>query len=265
MNLCLLAAGLVAVAALVMMGIDLHRAAVTGPHWKRRLVTAGLVLLAALGLGSCNRAGSTGGTVVSGPVDSTPDLTKSAQWQRLVAAWKDGEVVAAGARGEYPFDDDGKKKLLARIGAAGKDIDALADAHLLSNTEATLLQTELVRLTQSVEAMRTTGERGWSCYLVWGPHVELDESRQRLADRVPLLKKLAVSERLQPQVLQMIIEGAQQELALAATGVVGQEATATPAGDEPQVFSEVRQQIEKLRSRLDEMPAGASRTSGGAK
>jgi len=42
--------GVIVLGALIVMGADTDRAARTGPRWKRRLITAGLVLLAALGV-----------------------------------------------------------------------------------------------------------------------------------------------------------------------------------------------------------------------
>ncbi len=55
MNLILAVLGLLAVAGLLLAGADIYRAARTGPGWKRRLVTAGLFLLAMLGVTSCEK------------------------------------------------------------------------------------------------------------------------------------------------------------------------------------------------------------------
>ena len=41
--------GLVIVVALVVIGLDLRRAKTRGPRWKRRIITAGLAVLAAVG------------------------------------------------------------------------------------------------------------------------------------------------------------------------------------------------------------------------
>ena len=51
-NLLLALAGVAAVALLVVLGVDLARSARRGPRWKRRLIAAGLGLLASLGVAS---------------------------------------------------------------------------------------------------------------------------------------------------------------------------------------------------------------------
>ena len=51
-NLLLALAGVAAVALLVVLGVDLARSAQRGPRWKRRLIAAGLGLLASLGVAS---------------------------------------------------------------------------------------------------------------------------------------------------------------------------------------------------------------------
>jgi hypothetical protein len=53
-NLLLALAGVAAVALLVVLGADLARSAQRGPRWKRRLIAAGLGLLASLGVASVN-------------------------------------------------------------------------------------------------------------------------------------------------------------------------------------------------------------------
>ncbi|HNW92119.1 MAG TPA: hypothetical protein PKM88_04325 [bacterium] len=53
-GLLITATGVLLVAALLMLGVDLRRAAQTGPRWRRRLVAAGLALLAALGVAGCD-------------------------------------------------------------------------------------------------------------------------------------------------------------------------------------------------------------------
>lgn len=51
-HLALQIAGLLAVIALVVAGADLLRHSRSGPTWKQRLVSAGLLLLTGLGLGA---------------------------------------------------------------------------------------------------------------------------------------------------------------------------------------------------------------------
>jgi hypothetical protein len=53
--LILALAGALSVFVLILLGMNFRRAARTGPSWKRRLLGSGLVLLAALGVTSCER------------------------------------------------------------------------------------------------------------------------------------------------------------------------------------------------------------------
>ena len=53
-NLVLVVAGVATVALLMVLGVDLARAANRGPRWKRRMVGAGLLLLGTLGLAPAN-------------------------------------------------------------------------------------------------------------------------------------------------------------------------------------------------------------------
>jgi hypothetical protein len=53
--------GMVAAGAALVVGLDVYRAARRGPRWKRRLLSAGLAVLAAIGIAACDRAGGAEG------------------------------------------------------------------------------------------------------------------------------------------------------------------------------------------------------------
>lgn len=53
-GLLLAAAGALLVALLLVAGVDIQRAAKSGPRWRRRLVAAGIMLLSALGVTACD-------------------------------------------------------------------------------------------------------------------------------------------------------------------------------------------------------------------
>lgn len=53
-GLLLTIGGTLLVALLLVVGVDIHRAAQTGPRWRRRLVGAGIMLLATLGMTGCD-------------------------------------------------------------------------------------------------------------------------------------------------------------------------------------------------------------------
>ncbi|MBM4042028.1 MAG: hypothetical protein FJ290_26330, partial [Planctomycetes bacterium] len=115
-------AGVVVVAALVLLGLDAWRAARTGPRWRRRLVGAGLSLLALLGVAPTASAAEAPSKLVA--ADGKP-LADSVEWKALDAAWREASDVASGKRGPYPFDNAGKKRLLEALATATKDVEAL--------------------------------------------------------------------------------------------------------------------------------------------
>jgi len=211
--------GLLLVAGLVILGIDLRRAAKTGPKWKRQLLGAALVLLGIAGLwqfgtsdepagGGGDGAGGAGGTATgSGGLEDFPE------WRRLVAVWAEAEAVASGGRGAYPFDKRGKQRLLEDLTAAAGDVDILAQAGRLDASEAGLLREDLRLLVAGVEGKRSTEMRMATCY---EPMMVIParDSAERLAARLPLLERLAAAERLHPAVVRKVLVSVERDLAV---------------------------------------------------
>ncbi len=195
--------GLAAVAAIVIMGYDIQLAARTGPRWKRRLVGAGLALLAAFGQISCSKGDDPPLTDTATDV-ATDNLQDSSHWKRLLTIWKDAEDVASGKQGPYPFNKAGKKRMLNVLEKAGADIEALASAGLLCEAEAGLLKLDLARLTRGVQAKRPTEMRMATCYNPMS-FVPARDSMEHLSARLPLLEKLATTDRLNPQVMEKVL------------------------------------------------------------
>ena len=218
--------GLALVMALIVVGLDLRRAARTGPQWKRRLLAAGLVVVGMLGLYACDGGepgdgGSATSTVTAGgPADS--DLARTPEWQRLTATWSEAEQIASGKRGDYPFDEAGKKRMLERLAEVGTDIGALEAEGVLTAAEAGLLTKELATLTEGVQAKRPTAMIVASCYEVMGVQ-PARESMERLAVRLPLLAQLAAAETLRSEVLKKALGTVEQDLVtLREPGALGQ-------------------------------------------
>jgi len=202
--------GVLLVVALVVLGIDICRAAATGPRWRCRLLGGGLALLSVLGLPACGSSGGAGG---GGSVtNATGDLSQAPEWQRLVATWPEAAEIASGRRGDYPFDESGKKRLLAALAACETDLGALHKAGLLSDPEVGLLKLDLGDLTRGVEAKRPTEMRMATCYepFAFDPG---RESLSRLRARVPLLTRLLQEKKLQPDVVQKVLVSVERDIA----------------------------------------------------
>jgi len=253
--------GLAAVAGLFLAGLNVYRAAGRGPQWKRRLLGAGLALLAALGLVSCAEGGEPGGGKGPGgtKLPAGTGLEASREWRALSAAWKQAEEVVAGKRGAYPFDRAGKKKLLDALAAAAKDVDRLAACGELSAAEAGLLKKDLATLTGGVGRMRPTELRNATCYT---PMMVLParESARRLKERLPLLEKLAGSGKLRSAVVRRVLVSVERDLQTLGDS----KALEYTSGEERRKAEEtreaVRKQVEKLKKLLS-TPTGTASSS----
>ncbi len=246
LTILLTVAGLLLIAALALLGHDVHRAARTGPRWRRRLVAAGLALLAMLGAAPAASAAEAPGKLVA--ADGKP-LADSREWKALDAAWREASEVASGKRGPYPFDEAGKKRLLAALEAAAKGVAALQAKAQIAEAEAGLLRIELGRLAGGVEAMRPTELRNATCYKPMSLGYRAKQSVDRLAARLPLLEKLAGAQQVQAAVVRKVIAAVESDLATLDDERVP---IGYPATDKPKM-AETRKAAAALAAKLKAM------------
>jgi len=240
--------GLVALLGLLLARVDLARAARSGPAWRRRIVGAGLALLSALGLQTATAEPRPGDkTAAPAPRLAASALTATAEWKRIQQIWTEAEAIASGARGAYPFDVAGKKRTLAALDAAGKDVDALLKADRLGAPEAGLLQKALRHLWAGVEAKRPTDMRMATCYEPM-PYTRGQESLKRLQDRLPLLEKLAAARRIDAAVLDKVLRQIEDDLST-IQGPPGHDLTSSGRRAEAQRLAKrARAHIVKIRA-----------------
>jgi hypothetical protein len=231
-SLTLTLIGLAAVLGLLLLRLNPERAAQTGPRWKRRLVALGLVLLTGIGFAGCEKKSTSSGESV--PVNHAPvrnaasvtpavpgntapaivaDLAKTAQWQQVSAAWREAADIGAGKRGDYPFNLAGKKKLLAKLEQARKNIAQLQAIKLLSEPEAGLLAADLTELTAQVNSKRPEEERYTTCYDMMMV-IPARVSMERLAQRLPLLTKMSAQDAISPEVVAKVVGGIEKDIAV---------------------------------------------------
>ncbi|HUT36499.1 MAG TPA: hypothetical protein VNE39_23630 [Planctomycetota bacterium] len=212
LNALLALAGVLMVAALALLGRDVLRAAGTGPRWRRRLVGGGLSLLAALGVPAC---GSSADAPAAKTAPDPKPLADTPEWQRTEATWREADEIASGKRGPYPFDAAGKKRVLAALETAGKDIEALQSNGSLGAAAAGLLRQDLALLVRGVQEKRPTEMRMATCYepMAFTP---VQDSMARLTARLPLLEKLAAAGRVQPQVVAKVLLSVERDIATLA-------------------------------------------------
>jgi hypothetical protein len=177
------------------------------------------------------------------PIEDAP------AWQRTLRTWREAAEVSSGKRGPYPFTATEKQDLLAHLGQAADDVGALAAESRMSLTEAELLGKEIALMVETVAAKRTKEERELSCYkpVLFVPE---RDSLERLAERVPLLERLASEPSVQPAAIEKIVAAISRETAT----LEDEDALVKLSGEE-------RKQAVDLRDRALELLGALKRPS----
>jgi len=254
-------AGLLFVAALLLAGANLLRHSRSGSGWKQRLVSAGLLLLGALGFGSLGGAGCTNNKTTAGkPEVTTPDKpVKPDQPDKLTAdkptadkptdAMKhltslqaEAEAIAAGKKGRHPFDRAAKKQFLAALRKGRDRIDDLQQAGTINAGEAGLCKADLGLLEGKVAGFRPSEMKNATCYQARAIPPPGTVSLARLRRRLPLLQKLAAADKLNPDVTRKVLRRIELDLREA-----GQ-----PQGDaDKALVGDARTLVARIKARLD--------------
>jgi hypothetical protein len=214
-DLLLALVGLVLVVWLVARGRDVQGEA-GAISWRGRALAAALALLALVGLPPAAAADVVVAPLqikLRGPVCRAA-LEGSAEWKRLLAVWAEAAEIGAGKRGAYPFDEAGKKKLLAALQQAITDLEGLVKAGKLTSGEAELLKQDLLQLTSGVAEKRPTEMRAATCYQPRMLPNPVQQSGARLAARLPLLEKLVGEKRLEAVAVRKALEAVERDLAV---------------------------------------------------
>lgn len=275
-------AGLFFVAALLLAGANLLRHSRSGPGWKQRLVSAGLLLLGALGFGSlgagvagCKQGADTAGKppVTTPDTPDTPDkpdkpdtpdkpdkpdkpsADKPADAMRHLAALQaEAEAIAKGKKGQHPFDRATKQQLLDALRKGQDRIDDLQQAGTINAGEAGLWKADLTFLAGKVAGFRPTEMKNATCYQPRAIPPPGSMSLARLRRRLPLLEKLATADKLNPEVTRKVLRRIELDL-----GTVGEPA----GGADKALVGEARALVAKIKARLDgKQGAAAPNTSG---
>ncbi len=257
--------GLLAVFVLVLLGRNVERSAARGPRWKRRILAAGMGLMAALGfLPSCKPSPTKQGSTNAEGTQTAPQKTNRARhlsrqsrqqvrkvsdWRSMVAVFERAEAVASQPSGSYPFDRAGKKKLLADIDAAGQVARKLAESGRITKPEADLLVTELTILRQRVAAFRSKEMQMATCY---EPRLlrPIDETKDRLKQRLTALDHLTTQKSIHPEVLALVRTDIERDMAK-----LDQLTRSRPARDKVRTFlAKIRKVWKALQDRARQRP-----------
>ena len=202
LNLVIALAGLLLVAILVLFGYDAWKAARSGPRWRRRLVTAALMLLTALGLPTCSSEGGPTEAPKQAPADA------SADWQAIHEAWAAALPLAKSGKSTSAQ----RKAADDRMKAATEAAKRLVAKGLLASQEADLLAVELANLRTDIYREPPSDFRG-TCYdMAYLPPAQ--QSLQRLNQRLPLVEKLLEGGKVNPTAGSKIVAGIEADLAI---------------------------------------------------
>ncbi|MFZ5788267.1 MAG: hypothetical protein ACOY3Y_17670 [Acidobacteriota bacterium] len=215
---------------------------------KERLFAAGLGLLAGVASSELTLREGPGVRLAHAERDR---VAASAEWRALEAAWKEAEAVASGSRGQYPFSEAGQKRLLEQLASAGRGLDALVKAGLLSAPAAELLKKDLALLDGKVRAFRPTNMKGATCYEPMPLRVPQRESLERLRARVPLVLRLEAGGTLPRAVLEKLITGLERDLAEVAKPSlgVGRALTKVEEKDAAAIRARLERKLAALRAK----------------
>lgn len=246
--------GVMVVVIFMSLGVDMQRAKTTGSPWRRRLITAGLCLLAALGIHSPMKAKE-----IPGPPAFcclTPELVaadnkallESVEWKKVSQTWKDAYEVASGKKGPYPFSEKEKKELLTSLDEASLKIDDFHTGRLLSDAESALLKGELAYLRSGIESRRPTEMQGATCYMPLPYNYEARNSVERINKRLPLLDKLAACSTITDDVAEKVLSSIEMDIRGLEKNLKGlKEADLTRAEE---AIEKAKAGVRKIRARL---------------
>ncbi len=274
-------AGVVAVAVLLLLRADVDAQARRGPRWRQRILVAGILLLAAFGLGPACKGGVTPkprsysntsglqtdpGTHAGGkaprPAIQEAAYRDTAEWKQIQYVLGEAEAVASGKRGSYPFDRAGKKQLLAALQKAQGNADSLAKKKLLALAEVGLLKVDLAQLRQRVNGFRPTEMRMATCYEKKSIPYPAELSTRRLKLRLPLLKQLAAAKRLHPVVVRKVLVRVEKNLNTLETPTEVSKLNQAAQADARKLVTEVRVALTSVKKRLDKPPVTRAALSG---
>ena len=284
-------AGLFAVAALLLAGANVLRHSRSGASWKQQLVSAGLMLLGALGFGSlvtgpvaCKKVtpqgddpgvtaaesgggGKGGGKGTADPKDPQPKTSPAGGGggvsalrpdlaKRIAKVTAEAQAVASGKRGSHPFDSKGKQQLLTLLDAARRDVEALHNAGTINEGEAGLWKADLQLLVSKVNRFRPTEMKMATCYKPMMAPIPKQVSLRQVKARLGPLRKLSRANKLNPAVTRKVLRQIEADLAvLAKPGGTGRM-TPEEIKQAEKMVPLLQQTIAQIRSKLD--AAGAT-------
>jgi hypothetical protein len=243
--------GVLLIAGLALLGRDTYRLARAGPKWRRRLVAAGLALLSVLGLPACGETKDTTPATVRHDGQPAATLAEARGWARVMDAWRGADETLRRLRGPYPIRRATRDQLLTALDVAVKDIHALEQHALLGSGQAGLLLMDISELKGRVARMEVAGESVLSCYEAMTSDDVIRFSAEHLSRRLPLLKRLAVEEKVQPQVLRKVMASIEGDLRALATAQADKEVSAEQKAKAQEMHNAVSAELARIKAAME--------------
>lgn len=226
-------AGLLALGVLILLRMDVRKAATKGPRWRRTLIGAALVLVSGFEVTIAGRRLAQEPdeepapvaekekhreppieyelfdqefTATSGPAPAPapqtgPTLEASAHWRHLCRTWLEARETVSGHRGLYPYNIAGQNRLIRELVEACRDVRFLVRNGAISPSEAKLLMVELNDLHRRTRDFYTIEQGGVTCYSRSFEPAARSERAVNLEARLTLLDTLLAEGKLRPTVI----------------------------------------------------------------
>ncbi len=179
-------------------------------------------------------------------------LESDERWQRVTAAWDEARQVIAGTRLSSPFDEAGQERLLQALERAGKELDELVEGGLLGEFESALMKSELNQLSARVaDIMPSDSDVNVLCYEMEALPSRQEQGLENLAQRLPLLEKMAAFDHLAAPAARRILETIQKDIDHVSGFWARLRMSRANRRRTDQLRSAALTQIERINARLD--------------
>lgn len=250
-GIVLIGAGVLLVVGLLIVRRDLEDTSRFGKRI-RRLIQIGLLALTCFGvavpLPGCDPYGASDrlGLIEAGEKGS---VTKTRTWRQFMRVWEEASSIADGEKGSWPYSADEKRQLIRGLEKGLKDTDYFVQKEMMSQPEGELLKLTVNEMIEDAGRFRTVEMKRTTCYMP-GMIMPGRQSAERLSARIQYLKKLAMAERVQGVVLEIVLSNMEDEIAeLEKQGdrpIGGLDSEQTAAS----ILAETRSAIDRIRTQF---------------
>ena len=182
-------------------------------------------------------------------------LAASPSWNRFAALLAEAKEIAAGKRGEFPYHETEKNRLLEALRAAPDLLRALRADGLLSSAEETMLAGEIAGVAARVNEFRPVELRQATCYEPVDPPEPFRVSLDTLRQRLELLEQIAAQEQLSAKVVRKVLVAVEGHLSTLSEGLQKNPAPDGKDPAAPELREKVASLIEKIRAATPTDPA----------